>query len=234
MECACRGQIGAAKCHRRPVRLQLLESEITRMDQHLLTVGHSNHSLEAFLVLLKKHNVHMLADVRSSPYSKYVTHFDREALQDALKQAGVKYLYLGKELGGRPDGAEFYDTDGHVLYYRLAESPVFLDGIKRLEAGLGWQRIAIMCSEENPAICHRHLLVGRVLTQRGVQVEHIRGDGDLLPDSALQIAVVQRSLFDPPEDSAWKSLRSVSRKKTPSSSSESCAETESDDSSMFD
>jgi uncharacterized protein (DUF488 family) len=202
---------------------------------HLFTVGHSNHALEAFVALLKKHGIQVLADIRSSPYSQYVTHFDREELEQSLQQADIKYLYLGKELGGRPDEDEYYDAEGRVLYYRLAESPMFLDGIQRLELGIRRYRVAIMCSEENPAVCHRHLLVGRVIARRGVTISHLRGDGGLLPDSALHdAAFVQRTLFDPPEESPWKSLRSVSRRKTPRSSSDFSDATESSDSSMCD
>ena len=204
-------------------------------DLHLFTVGHSNHALDVFLTLLKKHEIQVLADVRSSPYSRYVKHFDREELEQALKDAGVKYLYLGRELGGRPDGAEFYDSEGYVLYHRLAEAPLFLEGVGRLEAGIRKYRVAIMCSEENPAVCHRHLLVGRVLTRRGVAIEHIRGDGALIPNAdLLESAFVQPTLFDQPEDSPWKSLRSVLPKKTPPSSSASSDETAFDDSSTCD
>ena len=198
---------------------------------HLFTVGHSNHSMDEFIALLKQHEIQVLADVRSSPYSAYVTHFAREELEASLKQTGIKYLFLGKELGGRPDGSEFYDADGHVLYWRLSESPAFLDGIQRLELGIRRYRVAIMCSEENPAVCHRHLLVGRVIARRGVTISHIRGDGDLQPDST---PVVQGTLFDSPEDSPWKSLRSVLRKKTPPNSSESSDEMASGDSSTCD
>ena len=198
---------------------------------HLFTVGHSNHSMDDFIALLKQHQIEVLADVRSSPYSAYVTHFAREELEFALKHAGIKYLFLGKELGGRPDGSDFYDPEGYVLYWRLAESPVFLDGIQRLDLGLRRYRVAIMCSEENPAVCHRQLLIGRVIARRGVAISHIRGDGELQPDSA---PVVQGTLFDSPEDSPWKSLRSVLRKKTPPNSSASSDETAFDDSSTCD
>src|SRR5947209_11997942 len=91
----------------------------------LFTVGHSNHSLEAFLELLKKHTIQVLVDTRSYPYSRHVPHFNREELCEALRQRGIKYLFLGGELGGRPTGEEFYDEEGHVLYCRLAESPTF-------------------------------------------------------------------------------------------------------------
>src|SRR5207244_13278444 len=93
---------------------------------HALTIGHSNHPLDHFLRLGKDHRIEVVVDTRSQPYSKYSPHYDREPLRDALAAAGVKYVFMGRELGGRPDGAEFYDEEGHVLYGQVAESPVFL------------------------------------------------------------------------------------------------------------
>ena len=152
----------------------------------LLTVGHSNHPLGVFVELLKRHEIQVLVDARSSPYSRHVPHFNREDLHRALNLAGIKCIYMGHELGGRPEEEEFYDTEGHVLYYRLAESSTFLRGIERLERGIRRLRVAIMCSEENPSICHRHLLIGRVMAGRGVRVQHIRGDGTIQSDSELR------------------------------------------------
>lgn len=114
----------------------------------LLTVGHSNHSFERFLELLEEQGVEVLVDVRSNPYSRFASQFNRDPLAEAVKRAGIKYVFLGRELGGRPDGDEFYDDDGHVLYGRVSRSPLFLAGIDRLERGLGQHRVAIMCSEE--------------------------------------------------------------------------------------
>src|SRR5437868_6071407 len=85
----------------------------------LYTVGHSNHSLEEFLNLLDKHRIEVLVDTRSHPYSKYVAHFNREDLQSALRQSGLRYLFLGGELGGRPAEEDYYDDEGHVLYFRV-------------------------------------------------------------------------------------------------------------------
>ena len=188
----------------------------------LFTVGHSNHAFAVFAELLKKHRIDVLVDTRSSPYSQYVTHFNREAIQAELPTRGIKYLYLGEELGGRPDGAEFYDEAGHVRYYRVAESAKFLGGIERVEAGIRKFRVALMCSEEDPTVCHRFLLVSRVLATRGVAVFHIRGDGTVQSDADLQdAALFQGSLFDAPGEQPWKSLRSVSPRKTRGSSSDS-------------
>ena len=74
------------------------------------TIGHSNHSEQHFLDLLTKHGIQVLADVRSQPFSKYTPHFNREYLQGTLRDCRMKYLFMGDQLGGRPEGDEFYDA----------------------------------------------------------------------------------------------------------------------------
>ena len=130
----------------------------------LFTIGHSNHSEEQFLDLLRSHDIEVLVDVRSQPFSQYATHFNAEPIRHSIQDAGIKYLWLGGHLGGRPDNPRFFDEDGHVLYRLVAGSSHFLQGIERLEKGMAQYRVAIMCSEEDPTDCHRHLLVARVLT----------------------------------------------------------------------
>lgn len=189
-----------------------------------LTIGHSNHSIDRFIQLVKEHQVEVIVDTRSQPYSKYSPQFDQESLRNALTAAGVKYVYMGRELGGRPNGDEFYDAEGHVLYGRVAESPLFLDGLARLEQGLRKHRVALLCSEENPAGCHRRLLVGRVLGQRGTAIDHIRGDGRIHSEAELIQEETgddgQLSLFDHAATPQWKSIPSVLPKKRQNSSSQ--------------
>src|ERR1700694_5798030 len=141
--------------------------------------------MDHFLDLLRYHQVDVVADTRSRPYSRYSPQYDMSELKRALVENGFRYIFLGQELGGRPDGKEFYDADGHVLYGRVAESPAFLEGITRLESGMRDACVALLCSEENPAGCHRRLLVGRVLGKRGLAVDHILGDGRLQSDEEL-------------------------------------------------
>ena len=151
--------------------------------QHsLLTVGHSNHSPEAFTELLLRHGVDEVFDVRSSPYSRYTPQFNQEALTGILSRAGetgIEYTFLGAELGGRPADRSCYDADGRVLYQRLAETDLFDDGIRRVVRAADERRVALMCSEKEPLDCHRALLIARGLTERGAAVEHILADGDL-------------------------------------------------------
>src|SRR5208283_1519313 len=90
-----------------------------------LTIGHSNHPIEILVGLLKDHQVEIVVDTRSQPYSKYSPQFDQAALKTFLAAHNIRYFHMGKELGGRPTGAEFYDSEGHVLYDRVAGSPLF-------------------------------------------------------------------------------------------------------------
>lgn len=186
----------------------------------LYTIGHSNHELEQFLELLRQHEIQVLTDVRSQPYSAYTSHFNREALQSAVVSSGMNYVYMGDQLGGRPDGEQFYDQAGHVLYYRVAESPNFLEGIRRLLKGIQEYRVAIMCSEEDPGVCHRFLLVTRVMEGRGVEIRHIRGDGRLESERTVCASSKdkrnQQVLFAEMENDTWISLRSVLHKAQPS------------------
>lgn len=189
----------------------------------VFTIGHSNHTVEHFLDLLKSHAVQVVVDTRSQPYSKYATQFDHEPLKASLQSAGIRYLYLGRELGGRPEGDEFYDAEGHVQYDRVAATQLFQEGLSRLEQGVREFRVAMLCAEENPAACHRRLLVGRVLLDHGVRVDHIRGDGRIQTEDEVAAEADpdrdQLSLFQKAEAEPWKSIPSVSRKKRPSNSS---------------
>jgi uncharacterized protein (DUF488 family) len=180
----------------------------------IFTIGHSNHPLEVFQQLLRQHDIQVLVDVRSHPYSKYATQFNLPELRAAVTDEGIKYIFLGKELGGQPEESEYYDASGRVLYWRMAESARFLKGISRLERGIEEYKVALMCSEEDPQGCHRRLLIGRVLAERGVAVRHLRGDGSVQAEAELAKvenggSQGQLPLFDMPEERPWTSTRSV-------------------------
>ena len=143
------------------------------------TIGHSNHALESFVELLRKHGIDEVIDVRSSPYSRYNPHFNYNALEMALEAAGIEYAFLGGELGGRPADRLCYDAHGRVLYDRLAETESFHYGISYIIRHADECRAVLMCSEKDPLDCHRALLIAGTLLDRGVAVEHILSDGEL-------------------------------------------------------
>lgn len=144
----------------------------------VFTIGHSNHPATAFLALLRQHRVNAVADVRSAPYSRFNPQFNRKALQRELTDAGIAYVYLGRELGGRSDDPACY-RDGRICYERVAETQNFKDGLCRLKEGMAEHRIALMCAEKEPLHCHRTLLVAQALDVGGVAVSHIHADGRL-------------------------------------------------------
>ena len=190
----------------------------------LFSIGHSNHEALRFCELLRQHGIDVLVDVRSLPYSQYSPHFNRETLKEIVVPRGFQYLFLGEELGGRPPEEDCYDEEGHVLYSKLATVPRFLHGIDRIEKGIQKYRVAMMCSEEDPLVCHRFLLVGKVLADRGVPLWHIRGDGRLEEHTALIDAGENKQMLlfpEAKEEKPWRSLRSVSPKPPPPNSSES-------------
>ena len=181
----------------------------------VFTIGHSNHPPETFIDLLRKHRIDVVADARSSPYTRYAVHFNKDSLEALIKANGIRYIFMGDAIGGRPAEREFYDADGYVLYDRLAKSARFKSGIERLMQGIRSCRLAVLCSEEDPAGCHRRLLIGRVLGECGVEVCHIRGDGSVQTEAELaraekrRVTKGQMSLFDTQERPAWKSTQSV-------------------------
>jgi len=202
-----------------------MKNKTPKADFTIYTIGHSNHPPETFLALVEEHRIGLIADVRSSPYSGYVADFNKEPLQNHLRAREIDYLFLGDLLGGRPEGEEFYDREGYVLYDRLAQSSGFRQGLERLLDAAASHPTALLCGEEDPTDCHRRRLIGRVLGERGFRVIHIRGDGraeseeNLAKEERFQKTKGQLTLFDLEETEPWRSTRSVSpRRPQPNSS----------------
>jgi len=142
----------------------------------VFTVGHSTHTPEYFVDLLRQHGVTAVCDVRSRPYSRMNPQFNREELKEALRLAGIAYVFLGTELGGRSEDPDCYEN-GQVQYDRLAQTELFRRGLDRVRAGAETYSLALMCAEKEPLECHRTILVARHLDARGVDIRHIHGDG---------------------------------------------------------
>ena len=144
----------------------------------ILTIGHSNHPIEFFLRLVTQHGVTAVADVRSSPFSSFSPQFNRNKLDETLRTSGIRFVYLGNELGGRSEDRACYEH-GQVRYDLLARTPSFQAGLERIERGAREYRVALMCAEKDPIDCHRAILVSRHLSDRGFDIKHILADGSL-------------------------------------------------------
>jgi uncharacterized protein (DUF488 family) len=148
------------------------------MTETVYTIGHSNGTTERLLGLLTRHSVVTVADVRSQPYSRFNPQFNREELARVLKPSGLEYVFLGHELGARSSNSACY-RDGRAQYSLIARTPVFEQGIERLRAMTEDRQVAILCAEKEPLVCHRSILIGRYLHERGCDVRHILEDGSL-------------------------------------------------------
>lgn len=157
----------------------------------IFTIGHSNHPIEHLLNLLEQHQITVLGDVRSTPYSRFNPQFNREQLEISLKERGIGYVYLGDQLGGRSNDQSCYDQ-GRIRYDRLARKPEFEKGIQRVIKGSENYRIALMCAEKEPLSCHRVLLVGHDLTERGISLKHILSDGSLESHERTMARLLQK------------------------------------------
>jgi uncharacterized protein (DUF488 family) len=124
------------------------------------------------------HQVSAIADVRSSPYSKYSPQFNKDVLESALRDANIDYIFLGRELGAHRSEDDCY-IDGQAKYDRIAQLPTFRRGLERVLQEVEHYRIALMCSESDPITCHRTILVCRELKKicPDLEITHISGNG---------------------------------------------------------
>jgi uncharacterized protein (DUF488 family) len=157
----------------------------------LYTVGHSNHAIEHFLALLRRHGVETVADVRSRPYSRFVPHFGKERLARLLEGAGLGYLLLGRELGGKPPKGERHASA--MTYQARVAQPEFREGIDRLLRAAGTNRVALLCRERDPLDCHRFHLICRYVRPLGLDIRHILLNGEVERQQATELRLLQRA-----------------------------------------
>lgn len=164
----------------------------------LYTIGHSNHSLEHFIGILAGRGVSAIADVRSSPFSEFAPQFNKEILEQALRDADIEYVFLGKELGARRSEASCY-VDGQAKYDRVRNLSLFRKGLDRLFEGLDHYRVAIMCSEADPIACHRSILICRELKmlRPALAIKHILGDGEVETHEEAEQRLIQLHKLQP-------------------------------------
>jgi uncharacterized protein (DUF488 family) len=153
----------------------------------MFTVGHSTHALDAFVALLRPHEIELLADVRAFPRSRRHPQFNDESLAAELPSRGIAYRHF-KALGGRrtsrPDSPNRgWDNDAFRGYADHALSQQFATALGELEALARDAPTAVMCAEGLWWHCHRRLIADRLLAA-GWTVRHI-GPGGALTEHAL-------------------------------------------------
>jgi uncharacterized protein (DUF488 family) len=158
-----------------------------------LTIGHSTHPIDEFIGMLAAHGVELLVDVRTVPRSRHNPQFNRDALPESLRTAGIRYLHM-PDLGGlRHARLDSANTGWRNLSFRgfadYMQTPEFAAALEKLIELSGDSRVALMCSEAVPWRCHRSLIAD-ALSVRGIPVEHIMTASSLRPHALTPFAKV--------------------------------------------
>jgi uncharacterized protein (DUF488 family) len=127
----------------------------------IYTLGSSTRGPQEFIALLKIYRINKIIDVRSFPTSRF-EHFKQENLEDMLKQSGIKYVYLGNDLGG-------YRKGGYEAY---TKTQAYRHGISKIEGVATKESCAILCAERFPWKCHRRFIANS-LQMLGWKVIHV-------------------------------------------------------------
>lgn len=174
------------------------------MSTGVWTIGHSTRAADAFLDCLTSFGIELLVDVRRFPHSRRNPVYNADALRKALFGKGIRYEFLGDELGGlrdpQPDspnvglaGSSFQAYADHL------ESTLFRRGAAKLVRLCQQKRVAYMCSERQPKDCHRKILSDYLVLVEGFGVKHILDPQASHPHTVTPSArlVEGRVRFDP-------------------------------------
>lgn len=184
---------------------------------YLYSIGHGQKTIEELVKELLSFDIGFLIDVRSSPFSKWVPHFNRGVIENLLRGTTIRYAYMGDTIGGRPLSDDCYDDEGYFDYHKMAEKPQFIAGLHRLiDANEKHLKVAIMCSESNPAECHRSKLIGRELyfDDHQIAMSHIIAPGKIITQLEIMTELDRDKgnwpngdLFNPPVPPYFKSRK---------------------------
>lgn len=162
------------------------------------TIGYGSRTIDELIATLQHYGIAWLVDVRSAPYSRFKPEFSKRELETVLQENGIRYLFMGDTLGGRPESEACY-TDGQVDYEKVKRMDFYQQGISRIQtAFVRQQRIALMCSEGKPEECHRSRLIGATLSDLGIPLLHIDENDEAQSQEAViyRLTKGQLSLFD--------------------------------------
>lgn len=165
---------------------------------NLFTIGYSTYSTTAFIQVLQKYSIDVVADVRSQPYSQFKPEFNREVLCRNLKKHDIDYVFLGDLCGARINAKECY-VNGVADYKLISKHSLFQKGLMKIKNGLKKHNIVLLCSEKDPLTCHRTILICRNLKSSNIEINHILDDGELESHQSLESRLMKLFNLDHPD-----------------------------------
>lgn len=148
--------------------------------KNIFTIGYGGRQFDDFTTLLFAYRIDAILDIRSTPFSRFQPQYSKNNLQPLLLQHGIKYLYMGDKLGGKPKAKMFYNNIGQLNCDLITITKSYQNAIDEvISLAAINENICLLCSELKPDNCHRKTLVGQSLLKRGVVVNHIDEQGEL-------------------------------------------------------
>lgn len=175
------------------------------MQETILSIGHSQHNIDYFINMLKRHQVNYILDVRSTPYSQFASDYNRDSIRILLSNYNITYSFMGEYFGARPSEKSLYADKGYLDFEKYKKSEIFIKGYNNVLKGVAQgNRVAFMCTEKDPIDCHRAILVTRAFAEAGVPIEHIMADNSIQTQNDLDQRLLkiyypdrkQLSIFD--------------------------------------
>ncbi len=163
----------------------------------LYTIGYSSYKIASFIEILKTNKIDIIVDVRSSPFSRFYSDYNKEQLHKMLKNNGLRYLFLGDKLGARIQAPECYNSDGKAVYEKISKHPIFIEGLKRLKKGIIKYQVALLCAEKDPLNCHRNILICKNMKSNDLDIFHILANGVIEKNIFTEIRLLKlHNLFE--------------------------------------
>lgn len=157
----------------------------------LFTIGYTTFQFDDFIDVLKHHEIDVVIDVRSLPYSKYHAQYNKEIIEGILKNNKIHYRNYSTEFGARQMERQYFSRDGYLDFELFTESKWFKYGFDKINTSLtkGFN-IVLMCAEKDPAACHRAIMVSRVFHNNGKAVNHILADGNIENQNDVELRLL--------------------------------------------
>lgn len=172
------------------------------MNPTVFTIGHSTHTIEDFISILKHYGITEVIDIRSIPKSRHNPQFNGQELAHTLRNHHIGYRHE-KNLGGfRHTTADSINTAWHNASFRgfadYMQTKNFHAALKKLIELAHEKIIVIMCGEAVPWRCHRSL-IGDALHVHHIKVIHIFSMTSAKPHQLTPWATVHEKTITYPE-----------------------------------
>ena len=159
----------------------------------IYSIGYSGFSIDDFINSIRSKEISAVVDVRSLPYSKFFSDYNKDCLEQKLKRAGIFYRNYATEFGAKQDEKRYFSKENYLDFELFAKSISFLKGFDKLKDGMAQNySFVLMCAEKDPINCHRTILVSRCFHDAGYKVIHLLPNNITMTQDAIENRLLKK------------------------------------------